>query len=285
LLELAWLPVDKLGVDTRYQRTLESRRSQKLIEDIAERFRWSAFQAVLATIDAAQRAAGRTGWLVIDGQHRVEAARRRGITHVPAVVVSAASIEEQAAAFVHANTDRVSVNAFALHHARRAAGDPGARATDALCRKAGVTIPRYPIPADKLAPRQTLALGTVAQLPKLYGDATALIALKTVADAWGERPGAVRAAIIRAVAKLVHEAEPALRAATAESIRKALQAKGPDEMQMRALRRRQHAGGTEITALAFLIGDEMRRASRMVAGAGAGGFIAAPTREQLMRGR
>ena len=88
LPELAWLSVAKCSVDASYQRTFESRTSQALVSRIAENFRWSAFQAVLA----AKRGAG---WVIIDGQHRVEAARRAGIEHVPAVIVRAGSIAEE----------------------------------------------------------------------------------------------------------------------------------------------------------------------------------------------
>src|SRR5262245_51045280 len=116
--ELAWLPVAKLGVDPSYQRTLESRRSKALVDRIAGDFRWLAFQAILAT----PKADGE-GWLILDGQHRAEAARRVGVEHVPAVVVKVADVSEQALAFVRANQDRVAVNSFALHHAKIIAGD------------------------------------------------------------------------------------------------------------------------------------------------------------------
>jgi len=161
--ELRWLPVDRCAVDERYQRSLNSDRSKALIERIAAGFRWSCFQAVLAVKDGER-------WLILDGQHRVEAARRRKIREVPAVVVTAGSIAEQAAAFVRANLDRVAVNAFALHHARLVAGEERAALIDRICREAGLSVPRYPIPADNLKPGQTLALGTISMLIGKLGE-------------------------------------------------------------------------------------------------------------------
>jgi hypothetical protein len=92
--DLYWLPVDKLDVDPAYQRTLDTKASQKLIQKIADGFRWISFQAILAT--PVGKADGKR-WLIIDGQHRVAAARQCGIAHVPAVVVAEASQQEQAA--------------------------------------------------------------------------------------------------------------------------------------------------------------------------------------------
>ena len=80
--ELAWLPVDKLDVDPAYQRTLDTKASQKLITKIAENFRWISFQAILAT---PQGEGDDRRWLIIDGQHRAAAAKQRGIPHIPAI--------------------------------------------------------------------------------------------------------------------------------------------------------------------------------------------------------
>jgi hypothetical protein len=98
--DLYWLPIDKLDVDPAYQRTLDTKASQKLIQKIADGFRWISFQAILAT-PVGQGDNKR--WLIIDGQHRVAAARLRTIENVPAIVVAEASQSEQAAAFVGAN--------------------------------------------------------------------------------------------------------------------------------------------------------------------------------------
>lgn len=102
LPDLAWLPVEKLDVDPAYQRTLDTPRSRALVARIAAAFRWARFQAILAAPAAPDR------WLIIDGQHRVTAARQIGLARVPAVVIPVLTTAEQAAAFVGANRDRVA---------------------------------------------------------------------------------------------------------------------------------------------------------------------------------
>jgi hypothetical protein len=277
--ELKWLPVDRLSVDHRYQRTLESERSQRLVARIAEKFRWSAFQAVLAT-----EAPKGGGWLIIDGQHRVEAARQCGIKAVPAVVVDAKSLEEQAAAFVQANTDRVAVNPFALHRARVQGGDPAAVAVNTLCKAAGVEIAPYPIPADKLKPGQTLALATIARLPRL-GEDVAALALKTVAGAYRDRGGALRAPVIQAVALLLKDVPKPERAGLAASIRAHLARTDPARLATDAYSAKKRNGGTEVAATSRLIRDAARREQQFAARASDPSSIQPPSREQLMRGR
>lgn len=119
--ELAWLPVADLAVDPSYQRSVETRRSQAAIEGIAEHFRWALFGTVTVT-------KGLVGYLIIDGQHRVEAARRRKIVSVPCIAIGTASVREQAMAFVDANRRRLTVGPFAIYHAMVHAGDEDANA-------------------------------------------------------------------------------------------------------------------------------------------------------------
>lgn len=194
--ELAWLPVDRLTVDPKYQRDTGTRRSKNLIEKIARDFLWSRFGVVLAVRDPKVGKGG--GWFVIDGQHRVEAARLRGdVKTVPAVVLPHATVEAAAADFVAINRDRVAVTPLHIHHAQLAAGDPEAQAIDRACRAAGVTICRYPVPLSHLKAGQTLAVGTIARIVKQRGEAFATKVLKRVGALGNHEPGAYGAAAIR----------------------------------------------------------------------------------------
>lgn len=193
--ELAWLPIGKLSVDPKYQRDTGSRRSKHLIEKIAAGFRWSRFGVVLAV-------AHKGGWHVIDGQHRVEAARQRGdIAHVPAVVLPHATIEAAAADFVAINRDRVAVTPYHIHYAQLAAGDPEALAMDRVCKAAGIEICRYPVPLANMKPGQTLAVASIGRLIKLKGEAFAVQVLERVAAAAGDVPGRCGARTIRSFAE------------------------------------------------------------------------------------
>jgi hypothetical protein len=200
--ELRWLLIHDLYVDPTYQRTLESRRSQALITKITAGFSWSRFGAVLVT-------STKRGYAVLDGQHRVEAARAVGIRNVPCVIIDAGSTAEQALAFVAANMDRVVVNPFALHHALIAAGDADALEIDNVCRCGGVSIPRYPIPAKNLKPGQTLALGAIASGIKTFGPSAMIAALSALADAFKNQSGRLRAPLIKAAARLLIKTKPA----------------------------------------------------------------------------
>lgn len=255
--ELAWLPVDKLSVDPSYQRTLETRRSQALIEKIAANFRWVAFQAVL-TVKTAD------GWTVIDGQHRVEAAKRCGVERVPAVVVVARSVAEQAAAFVQANLDRVTVTPYALHHARLAAGDPAAQAIDRCCRASGLSIPRYPLAVDNMKPGQTMALGSIGRAVKQLGEEDATIVFKSITAALGQQAGSIRAPLVLALTQLWALAPPDTRAVLFARVTRWLKGQTPEAMYANAVQRKHRHGGTESSQLLELV----RR--------GAGGMHVAP---------
>jgi len=189
------LPVADLAVDSSYQRSIEARRNQAAIERICENFRWSLFGIVTVT-------KGLTGYLIIDGQHRTEAARRLKIASVPCLIVPPLSRKDQALAFVAANRDRVAVTAFAIHHALAAAGDVSACALQAMCEAADVEVPHYPIPANKSKPSQTLAIGALRTLMECCGKTRGAELLQAIRGAFHSDTGALRAPLISALAAI-----------------------------------------------------------------------------------
>ncbi len=195
--ELAWLRIDALQVDRRYQRDTGSKRSKKLIAQIAANFRWAMFGAV----QVARSPGGK--FAIIDGQHRVEAARRAGFEQVPCIVVQADSVNDQALAFLAANRDRVIVNPMALHHALVAAGDSSSGAVQAVADAAGVTLPPYPVPAAQMKPGQTVALGAIAAVLRDHGAAHAELVLRALAAAFEGQAGRLRGPLIRAAALIL----------------------------------------------------------------------------------
>jgi hypothetical protein len=210
------LPIGKLGVDAKYQRDTSSRRSQNLIEKIAAGFRWERFGAVLTVCQG-------DVWHVIDGQHRVEAARRIGVDSVPAIVLPHATVAEAAADFVAINRDRVAVTPLHIHHAQLAAGDPEAQTIERVCKASDVEICRYPVPSNKMKPGQTLAVQSIARLVKLGGEEWAVRVMKRVRREGGAAPGAVNAVAIRdAAAHLFGYARPDESTASARGRRSCL---------------------------------------------------------------
>lgn len=219
--QYADLPVADLAVDSSYQRSIEARRNQAAIERICENFRWSLFGIVTVT-------KGLTGYLIIDGQHRTEAARRLKIASVPCLIVPPLSRQDQALAFVAANRDRVAVTQFAIHHALAAAGDEKAMALQAMCVAADVEVPHYPTPANKSKPNQTLAIGALGGLMERCGPDRGAELLRAVRGAFRNDSGALRAPLISALAAL-----DAARRIDAAALQRALTRTGLKDFEKR----------------------------------------------------
>lgn len=131
---LEWLRPADLRVDESYQRTLQNSSSEALIRRIAMNWDWGLCQP----INVARRADGSL-WIV-DGQHRRAAAELRGdIAHLPCVVQSFATAEQEAAAFVALNKQR-RLTGVDVFKAALVAGDAEARAVLDLICAAGLSL-------------------------------------------------------------------------------------------------------------------------------------------------
>lgn len=184
--ELTWLPVDRLEVDPAYQRSLDSAAGKRLVRRIAGNFRWSAFQAVLAAPNGSEH------WLVVDGQHRVAAAREIGLSLVPAVVIHGVDRAAQAVAFVHANRDRAPIPAQAVFHAQLISGNDSALTIKRLCDAAGITLLRYALPAKDTPAGKTTASPTLMKLLVRHGEAIVADAIATIGKCFGAERGGLR---------------------------------------------------------------------------------------------
>ncbi|SLN77270.1 DUF6551 family protein [Oceanibacterium hippocampi] len=191
---LDWLPLDRLVVDDRYQRDASRTGSRGIINKICREFRWRAFQPpTVAPL-------GDGTFAIIDGQHRVEAARKHPlIDRVPCYVVEADDLADQADGFVRINADRRQVPGTVLHQARARAGDGDALQLEKVCHAAGVRIARYR-PAHGCEPAETVAVGSIRKLIFNYGEAPVREALETIRAAHPETRDALRAPLIKALA-------------------------------------------------------------------------------------
>jgi hypothetical protein len=132
---LQFVPPSELQIDATYQRSLEASNSQTLIRKIAQFWNWDLCQPLVV----ARRAGGEL--FVIDGQHRLEAARLRGdIGQMPCVVVEYASAADEAASFVHLNQQRRPLTKLDIFKAAVASQDPEAVAIVAALNGAGLTV-------------------------------------------------------------------------------------------------------------------------------------------------
>lgn len=128
---LRQLPVAKLLVDHSYQR---AEVSLARVLRIAGGFDWSLFGAISVMERDGQ-------FYVTDGQHRVEACRRRGdIKTVPCVVTVSDSVQREAGAFIGVNSDRGHVSAYDKFRADVCRGEETALAVKHMASRLGYDI-------------------------------------------------------------------------------------------------------------------------------------------------
>ena len=188
---LRWLPIGDLLIDPTYQLPIVAGGRQKIYR-IARTFSWSCFPPlVVAAIKGGKFA-------IIDGQHRATAAAVAGFDKVPCQIVTATR-EEQAAAFKTINGTRSPSSRMALQAAAAVASEPSAVRVADICARAQVKLLRYPVPVDRQTPGQTMAVGTVEQCLKRYGEDTLITVLQCVTQTKNNRPGALSARLIKAL--------------------------------------------------------------------------------------
>lgn len=174
----------QLHIDRSYQRSLDAEASKSLIRRIAQFWDWALCQP----LNVARRADGKL--YVIDGQHRLAAARlRRDIPHLPAVVLEYATIADEAASFVHLNQQRRPLTRLDLFKAAVASGDTEATLIAAAITAAGLSIaPHSNYTAWK--PGEISHLGGIENAWRKHGPDITTIALKALAE--GQRGAVLR---------------------------------------------------------------------------------------------
>jgi ParB-like nuclease domain len=193
---LQWLKIADLVVDPAYQRPIIGKGRQN-VDRIAREFCWSCFAPVVVSPVAGGKFA------IIDGQHRTTSAALLGFDSVPCQIVIAAR-EEQAAAFKAINGTTTPISQMALHAAALVASEAWAVQIAHACACAEVELLRYPVPANKQAPGQTMAVGAIARCLKQYGEATLITALQCVTQTANNQPGALSARTIKALCAVLH---------------------------------------------------------------------------------
>lgn len=125
----------ELRVDPAYQRSCDAGDSQTLIRRIAVNWNWDLCQPLVVSRRE------NSALFVIDGQHRLEAARLRGdIAQLPCVVVDCGSAAAEAASFVNLNQQRRPLSKLDLFRASIAGNDPQATAISAAMTAAGLSL-------------------------------------------------------------------------------------------------------------------------------------------------
>lgn len=171
---LDWLDKNLIDIDATYQRGLDEGRVQKIVDWFA----WDSFGAIVV----APAADGH--FHAIDGQHRLEAAKRHPmVSVVPAIIITATGTAAEAETFVNVNGARKNVSPLEMYWAQLAAEDPEAITVKQVCERAGVKLLRYPGAGGKNGPGETVAIAALRGLIDKRGAMKARQILETLVPA------------------------------------------------------------------------------------------------------
>lgn len=240
--ELLWVDIDDCMVESAYQRGTDSARSQALIQKIANDFHWSHFSPIVIA-----KKEGSEKYSIIDGQHRVLGVLiRDDIQKVPALLIDADDIQNQAKSFVGINKNRIKITKQAEFHADIAAGDDLAINVQRICGKCDVSIPRSPIPQDRLKANQCLAVSALKKLYQKFGEDPLIVVLKLIREAYPDTPGQLRAMFIKALTVFAHELGGDLNR---ENLLEVVMESCPETLQENARNYAAIEGGSTINAM------------------------------------
>lgn len=197
---LQWLRISDLVIDPLYHRPITSGGRRK-IERIAQSFSWSCFLPVIvAPIEGAKFA-------IIDGQQRTTAAALAGLEEVPCQIIAVPE-QDHALAFSTINHTGRPPSRLTSQAGNFLASEPQAIQLAEICSRAGVELLRYPVPVDRQASGQTMAIGAIAQCLKRYGEETLITALQCITQTTNNRPGVLSARTIKAICAILGNNPP-----------------------------------------------------------------------------
>lgn len=175
---IEWVHLERLSFDGSYQRSTDNEASRRLIASIAAKFDWR----LCAPLVVSRRPDG--SLVVIDGQHRTMAARkRRDIPQLPCCVFGYSGPEEEARMFITANRARKPMNRLDDFHAALAAADEDALEIQQLVADAGLKITRNTSSAA-WKPGEIAFTTSIATTIRKHGAAIASAALTNIAQAF-----------------------------------------------------------------------------------------------------
>ncbi|MFC9999669.1 DUF6551 family protein [Nocardia sp. NPDC127526] len=240
---VAAVSVREIFADPAYQRDLDLPRAQHMAEH------WNV--RLVGVIELSDRGEGAQPdrYAVINGQHRVEAARLcdRDM-HLVAKVHTGLSLAQEAQLFheIDANTRRLTT--WDRWKARRAAGDPVVSAIEAVVVAAGMRVDMAPVNGN------IRCTSTLERVYKLGGGGRGLLLENTltfIAEVWGKRLDSVDAPLVLGVALLLHSYDDVL---DHEKLGDVLEAIAPRQIKARAeaLRETENGQTGRLAALVMI---------------------------------
>lgn len=192
---VVWLDLALLTVDKSYQREI-GQKGAAHITRILQAFNWNCYQPIVVS----EREDGT--YAVIDGQHRLEAAKKHPlIDSLPCYIIDAPDVAKQAAIFVAVNSRRIGLTSLQQFHAAVAAKQPEAMEAAGVCRNAGVTILKAP-PSYDIPPKSVLSPFTLLKMLRLVGRPAVSAAITMLATTHPDTVNAFRSPTIAALCRL-----------------------------------------------------------------------------------
>lgn len=253
LPSIEWIHLNKLSIDSAYQRSTDNQTSRRLIAGIAARFDWR-----LCTPLVVSRRADDT-LTIIDGQHRwMAVCRRDDIPQLPCCVFRYASIEEEARMFIVANRARKPINRLDDYYAALAAADEDALEIRDLVASAGLKIARTTA-ATAWRAGEIAFTSSIATAIRRCGPTITLAALTNMAEAFPNQKlahgGAIFGGIVRIMSQPAADFDP-------DRLMNALQTRTADEWGTFASGL--HSGAGRVAALHEAIMEVYRKLSPAV---------------------
>ncbi|MFY9350510.1 MAG: DUF6551 family protein [Sphingobium sp.] len=186
----------ELNLDDSYQRSTDNGASQTLIKKIAHGWDWRMCLPLVVS----KRDDGSL-W-VIDGQHRLQAAKLRGdIPFLPCCVAIYGSVAAEAEMFVAMNRVRKAMNRLDDFHAAIASGDPEAIEIKGIIEGAGFIVSRK-TGSQSWVPGEVAFTSAIAKVLRKHGAKVCTDALTTMAEAFPDEVLNAGASMFTALTKL-----------------------------------------------------------------------------------
>jgi hypothetical protein len=192
---VVWLDLSLLTVDRRYQRDI-GQAGNAHVNRILRGFNWNLYQPIVVSEIADGKFA------VIDGQHRLEAAKKHPlIAELPCYVIDAPDVAAQASIFAQVNSRRLALTSQQKFWAAHAGGDEVAVTVEKLCGVAGVKILRSP-PSYDIPPCSVVAPFTLQKIYRQQGQPALATALRLLVETHPATVNAFRSPILVALARI-----------------------------------------------------------------------------------
>lgn len=237
--------IDELFIDrvtndnpNGYQRELDAPRARKMAAG------WD--RRLVGIIEVSDRGEGSTPrYAVVDGQHRVEAARL--LDEPPTLVVkvhTGLDRADEARLFDRLNRERRRPTTWDHWHARRAAGDTTIRDIEAAVAEAGLEVRNQPTDGC------VCCTSSLEKIHALGGPTLITKTLDLIVGVWGASSAAVDAPIVHGLALVLHYLSEPL---DPERLAEALLDVIPRQLKTQALALRDMTSGSQPILVAITI--------------------------------